>query len=262
MIKWCFSTLGCTERSLDDVISLAKRYGISALEIRGIGGELQNEKIPEFAPQNSHRTKKAFSEAGIVPLILGTSVSFHNEFRIEKSIAEGKSALEIASRLGFGAIRVFGNSIVGDETECISRVADGIYELCVAAEGTGVSVLLEVHGDFNTVHRIMPIANKCRDREEFGIIWDICHTYGTYGEKWREFYGSLAPYIRHVHLKDVKDGKHVLPGEGDLPIVDVVEHLILNGYDGYFSLEWERYWRKDLAEIERALDSLLALFTR
>lgn len=262
MIKWCFSTLGCAERSLDDVISLAKRYGISALEIRGIGGELQNEKIPEFAPLNSYRTKKAFSEATIVPLILGTSVSFHNEFCIEKSIAEGKSALEIASRLGFGAIRVFGNSIVGDETECISRVADGIYELCVAAEGTGVSVLLEVHGDFNTVQRIMPIANKCRDREEFGIIWDICHTYGTYGEKWRDFYGSLAPYIRHVHLKDVKDGKHVLPGEGDLPIVDVVEHLILNGYDGYFSLEWERYWRKGLAEIERALDSLLALFTR
>ena len=260
MIKWCFSTLGCVERSLNDIISIAKRYSISALEIRGLCGELPNEKIPEFLPENVANTKKALAEAEILPLILGTSVSFHDKESFEKNLADGKRALEIASRIGFSAIRIFGNSIVGDENECIARVASGVRSLCLIAEKIGVSVFLEVHGDFNTLERLLPIAEHCRDMHSFGIIWDICHTHVTYGENWLAFYDALAPYIRHVHLKDVANGRHVLPGKGELPITNVVNLLSKRGYGGYFSLEWERYWRKELPEIEYALDNLFSLF--
>lgn len=262
MIKWCFSTLGCTERSFPEIISLAERYGISALEVRGIGGQLQNEKIADFSKERGPATKEMLAKAKITPLILGTSVSFHDEGKYVENLSAGKNALAIASRVGFRAIRIFGNSIVGDEASCIRRVASGVAELCHSAESAGISVLLEVHGDFNTVERILPIAEYCKDFKSFGIIWDICHTHKAYGKKWKEFYDPLSPYIRHVHLKDSKDGKHVLPGEGELPILDVVEYLINEGYDGYFSLEWERYWRKELPEIERALESLLSLFRR
>ena len=37
-MKLCFSTLGCTERSLEDILLLAKKYNIQNLEVRGIGG--------------------------------------------------------------------------------------------------------------------------------------------------------------------------------------------------------------------------------
>lgn len=260
MIKWCFSTLGCADRSLSDVISLAERYGISALEIRGIGGELKNEKISDFSVENTEKTKKIFADANILPLILGTSVSFHDEDLLEKNLAEAEASLQIASRIGFSAIRVFGNSIVGDETECISRVASGISRLCRIAEKIGVSVFLEVHGDFNTIERILPIAELCCGIGSFGIIWDICHTHSAYNQNWRVFYDALEPYIRHVHIKDVFSGKQVLPGDGELPIREVIEYLSAKGYNGYFSLEWEKYWHRDLPEIEEALDKLFSLF--
>ena len=260
MINWCFSTLGCTERSLDEALDLAKRYGISNIEIRGIRGELDNEKVADISEENASHTVDAFETSGITPLVLGTSVSFHDGKSFDKMLNEGKTALKIASRIGFRAIRVFGNSIVGNEAVCICRVAKGIRELCLFAEDMGVSVWLETHGDFNTVERVMPIVEKCSDREEFGIVWDICHTHKPYGENWREFYDSLAPYIHHVHLKDVCNGKHVLLGKGELPIAEIVNHLISDGYSGCFSLEWERHWRKELTEIEYALDSLFLLF--
>jgi len=32
------------------------------------------------------------------------------------------------------------------------------------------------------------------------------------------------------------------------------------GYKGYFSLEWEKHWHKELPEIEQAIEKLEALF--
>ena len=146
MIKWCFSTLGCTERSLNEVIFLAQRYGISALEIRGINGELNNEKITDFETGNIEATRQKLKKNEILPLVLGTSVPFHDENAFDKNIEDGKKAIELASQIGFSAVRVFGNSIVGDEEECIRRVAEGVKKLCMQADKKGISVLLEVHG--------------------------------------------------------------------------------------------------------------------
>ena len=37
----CFSTLGCTESSMDEIIATAERFGICGLEIRGVGGRYE-----------------------------------------------------------------------------------------------------------------------------------------------------------------------------------------------------------------------------
>ena len=260
-IKWCFSTLGCADRNLFDILSLADRYNISALEVRGIAGELQNERIDDFSPENAQQTKNAFEKANVRPLILGTSVSLHDEKYFNKNIYDGKQALDIAQRTGFSAIRVFGDRITDNEKECIQRVSSGVNELCLYAEKSGVSVFLEVHGDFNTVSRLLPVCEYCGNSKSFGIIWDIGHTHSNYGENWQEFYKAFSPFIRHVHLKDIKDGKLVLPGDGELQINGIVDQLITDGYDGYFSLEWEKHWHKELPGIEKALDKLLKIFS-
>ncbi|MBE6595078.1 MAG: sugar phosphate isomerase/epimerase [Ruminococcaceae bacterium] len=259
MMKWCFSTLGCTDRSLGEILALAHRYGIAAVEVRGIGGVLDNGEIADFAPENAPKTKEMLQGAGVMPLILGTSVSFHDKEKFAENLQAGKRDIEIAARLGFSAVRVFGNRIVGDEAECIGRVAEGVRALSLVAAPLGVSVLLEVHGDFNTVPRLISIIERCDGCENFGLIWDICHTHAIYGADWRRFYDALAPFIRHVHLKDIKKGLHVLPGEGELPICEVIRTMQADGYEGCFSLEWEKHWHKELPEIEVALERLLQL---
>jgi len=259
-MKRCFSTLGCADRSLRDILCLAKRYGIDAIEVRGIEGELNNGAIKEFLPENASQTAEMMKASGVRPLILGTSCSFHHEKSLENNIKEGKEALMIAERIGFGAIRVFGNNIVGDESECLNRIAEGIKELCICGEKTGVNVYLEVHGDINTLERIGYIAEICSSFTSFGIIWDICHTHNVYGDHWRSFYDPLAPLIRHVHIKDISSGRLVLPGKGEIHIAEIVKHLTENGYNGYFSLEWERHWHRELCEIEGALDEMFRIF--
>lgn len=258
--KVCFSTLGCCDRTLTDVIALAKRYGMDALEVRGLNGTMKNEEIADLSEENRERTVRMVAEAGLSLTVLGTSCAFHDPEKYEKAIDEGKRAIEIAARLGFSAIRVFGNVIKGDEAECIARVISGIRTLCRCAEGTEVNVLLEVHGDFNTEARLCAVAEGCGDLKPFGILWDVCHTRKTYGAEWRAFLDRFFPYIRHVHLKDAAGDKLVLIGAGDLPLSEMVAELTARGYAGYFSLEWEKKWHPDLPEIEEALERYRDLF--
>ena len=256
-MKLCFSTLGCHDYSLEEILSLAKNHGIDALEIRGISGELDNKKITCFSKEEASETKKAFARLGVRPLVLGTSCMFHDSVKYEDAISEGLAALKIASRIGFSAIRVFGDRIEGDEEECLARIANGILALCKEAKSLDVSVFLEVHGEINTVERIGRIVAACSDSPAFGLIWDVRHTRNTCDPK--EFYEHFAPYIRHVHFKDIKGTEHVLPGDGALPLKGIAEMMLEGGYDGHFSLEWERKWHPELPPIEEALDAYTSL---
>ena len=258
-MKICFSTLGCTERSLEEILALAEKYSIDALELRGMGGVMDNRKIEAFLPEKREETKGKLAASGISPLILGTSCKFHDASKLGEAMDEGYASIDIASAMGFRGIRVFGNNIKGDEVECLDRICGGISQLCEYAAEKGVMVLLETHGDVNTTERLGAVADVCRKYENFGFIWDICHTRLTYGESWRTFCDDFFPLIRHLHLKDIAADALTLPGEGDLPIREMVEYLLSKGYDGYFSLEWEKKWHPELPPIEDALDSLFKI---
>lgn len=257
MSKLCFSTLGCCDRSLENIVFLAQKYNISAIEIRGLGGVIDNATIAEFKEENIPATDKLLRSSGITPIVLGTSCSFHNEDNFNKSIKEGEAAIKIAEALGIKYIRVFGDKIKQDREACISRVAAGISHLGKCSPK--VCVLLEVHGDFNTAQIISEVFSKIQDTKNFGLIWDIEHTHKPYGDDWQQFYEQMHPYIRHIHIKDYSDAQNTLTliGEGNVPIRQIVARLLQDGYDGYISLEWEKKWHPELPEIEPALDSFI-----
>ena len=261
-MKICFSTLGCAERSLDEVIALAKKYNIDAIELRGLGGEMDNRKIAALSPEFREETLGKLCESRVSPWVMGTSCVFHDEAKYAAFLEEGYSAIDLAQSFGFRAIRVFGNNIVGEEDECVRRVGEGVRTLCEYAADKGVDVLLETHGDFNTRDRLLGVCEVCRGYENFGLIWDICHTRKTYGADWRKFVDEFGSLIRHVHLKDVAADKLVLPGEGELAIAEMVNYLEERGYDGYFSLEWERKWHPELPPIEDGLDALMRILVK
>jgi sugar phosphate isomerase/epimerase len=152
---------------------------------------------------------------------------------------------------------VFGDRIGEKYGDTQSRAPECIARLCALSDK--VTVLLEVHGDFNTVDALKPVLERLEGIENFGLIWDIGHTHRTYGDRWREFYSFVRPYVRHVHVKDISDsGKCLtLPGEGNVLIREIAEGLLADGYGGYFSLEWEKKWHPELPDIEPALEGFL-----
>lgn len=260
--KLCFSTLGCAGLCLAESARLGKTHGMSGIELRGIAGETDVRKIPDLAAENAADSRALLDEVGIVPVVLGTSCKFHDPGKRRAALDEGVASAKAAAGLGIPFIRVFGNDAKPDAATATRSVIEGIGELCAAAGD--VIVLLEVHGDFNRSEALMPVIGAL-DRggvRNFGLIWDVAHSDRAYGSEWQRFYNDIAPWVRHVHIKDhvriaagsgTRSFRLTMPGDGEIPIRDIVRRLALDGYSGYFSLEWERMWHPELPPIEDAL---------
>jgi len=260
--KLCFSTLGCAGLCLAESARLGKTHGMSGIELRGIAGETDARKIPDLAAEHAADSRALLDEVGIVPVVLGTSCKFHDPGKRRAALDEGVASAKAAAGLGIPFIRVFGNDAKPDAATATRSVIEGIGELCAAAGD--VIVLLEVHGDFNRSEALMPVIGAL-DRggvRNFGLIWDVAHSDRAYGSEWQRFYNDIAPWVRHVHIKDhvriaagsgTRSFRLTMPGDGEIPIRDIVRRLALDGYSGYFSLEWERMWHPELPPIEDAL---------
>lgn len=264
-MKLTFSTLGCPEWSLDEILAFAKAEGISALELRGIGPNVKMADIPELQPDQLAATREKLQAAGTGLWCIGSSAMFHDAEKLAFAMADGREAIRIAAAFGAPYVRVFGNNIPADrpEAETVAQVARHIQLLCDEAAPLGVSILLEVHGDFNTAPRIQAVAGQV-NRPNFGIIWDVAHTDQGYRERFADFYQAVKPLVRHIHLKDhhrLPEGKTelCLPGQGDIPLREIVALLQENGYDGFLSLEWEKRWHPALPAMAEAYAALKAL---
>ena len=55
---------------------------------------------------------------------------------------------------------------------------------------------------------------------------------------------------------------YTLPGEGDVPLGEMIGLLKQRGYDGYLSVEWEKHWVPALAGPEVSLPAHAAFLRR
>ena len=97
------------------------------------------------------------------------------------------------------------------------------------------------------------------------LIWDVANSLNA-GDTMEEAARAVAPYLAHVHLRDalpVPGQEHwrpVLAGRGQVPFAAAVDALRRNGYDGFISFEWEKYWQPEIEEPEVAIpDFALAM---
>ena len=125
----------------------------------------------------------------------------------------------------------------------IAGIAGQLHILCEKARPLGVDILLEVHGDINTSDRILKVADLT-DSDNFGIIWDIQHSR----EDPVRFWNRTKRLVRHLHIKDSICSSLCPTGEGELPIAQIVRMLENDGYNGYYSLEWEKRWHPELRD--------------
>ncbi len=255
-MKLAFSTLGCSELQISEIAALAAANGIGYLELRGVGGVLDPSAL------DGEEIADALSSHGINPIVFGSSASFHTPELAARAEAELYAAADLCARIGCPYIRVFGNRLPrSGRNEALADIAGRLHSAANLVASRGVTLLLEVHGDLNTVETLLPVISSLQD-ESLGLIWDICHTDAPYGDAWVDFYRELSPHILHVHIKDRRrsSGGLCAPGEGDIPISDIVARMLGDGYDGVFSFEWERLWHPELAPLPEVLPSFLRLF--
>ena len=268
-LKLAISTLGCPNWSFAQILENFSSYPVQGIEVRGIDGVMDADKMPLLTPERLPELHELLRSHRLPIIGFGTSFSFHDADRLPQTLSDARRTIDILSRAGIPAMRVFGNSIP-DPTrrdQTIRQVADALCQLADYAQPRNVQVNLEVHGDFNSTETLKPIVEAIADRHPAaGILWDIEHSDKVCGDDFMPFYSLIRPVLRHIHVKDylrnrepdAKDWTLVKCGDGDIPIRDILTRVLDDGYDGFLSFEWEKKWHPDIDEPEVAFPHFVA----
>jgi hypothetical protein len=137
-----FSTLGCPKWEWKKILANAHDLGYAAMELRGILGEMDLTRVPEFTGQ---RLKQSMADLAALDLRisdLGSSARMHESDSAKRSaqMDEGKRFIDLAAKMNAPYVRVFGDKYIegSDRAATIERVTAGLHELGEYARGTRV----------------------------------------------------------------------------------------------------------------------------
>lgn len=262
-IPIAFSTLGCPAWDWKKILEFAQQHGFSAVELRGLQGNMDLPSHPIFAPDRLAQTKSEIKAAKLKIASVSSSANLYWEDpeKRAKDLADARRFIDLAATLGAPNVRVFGGKAPDDKAPAPDeatkkRVAAGLRELGEYAGPRNVTVILESHDHFTssaTLKDVMQAANS----PHAALLWDAHHTFATANEDPEYTVKQLGQWIRHTHLKDSvgtgEDRKYVLTGRGTVPIERQIKALQGIGYKGFYCFEWEKVWHPDLQDPEIAI---------
>jgi sugar phosphate isomerase/epimerase len=244
-MKLAFSTLGCPDWGVEQIIEAARSNGYDGVELRHLKGSIDLPKAVGGFPGGPSEFRRRFQRAGLEICCLGSSVCLADP---DPSTTEGERMIELAMVLGAPYIRVFGGNIPAGESrdDCVKRAAAKLTRLGQRAAQRGKRVLLETHDSFSSgifASDLLSAAGK----QGTGVLWDLHHPFRAMKETPVETAQYIGASTYHAHVKDSKNGgAYCLLGEGDIPLEELVSELHKAGYRGYLSLEWEKAWHPEL----------------
>ncbi len=254
-----FSTLGCPKWPWNRILEQASQMGYAAIELRGIEAQMDLTARPEFSGTRLAQSRKDLEAVGLRISDLGASARMHEADAAVRAaqLDEGRRFIDLAHRLDVPYVRVFGDKVPAGEPKpsALARVADGLRLLGEHAKGSGVSVIIESHGDFTDAPTLLALL-KAAAMPNVALLWDAHHTFVAGKEDPETSFKTIGSYVRHTHLKDSRpegnDVRYVLTGTGTVPVRDAVNVLARNRYRGYYCFEWEKTWHPEIEEPEVA----------
>lgn len=250
-----FSTLGCPEFSLAQVLALAAKHGLGEVEVRALGGTVD---LPAYFATHCG-TPAAL--AGQVRASGVRIVALDTSFKLIGSTEADRAALAAflpwAEALGCVRLRVFDGGVPGGGNDLAPAFATLAWWRDERSRHGWLSQLMvETHDALTTTPAILEFA---REAPDCGVLWDTHHTWKKGGEDPLATWAAIKERVVHVHVKDSvsrPSARHpftyVLPGEGEFPMGPIAA-VLQREFNGTVSLEWEKQWHPYLPSVDEAL---------
>jgi 4-hydroxyphenylpyruvate dioxygenase len=151
----------------------------------------------------------------------------------------------------------------GDD-DVTGTIARALEAACSEVAAHNISICIEFNWS--------PVVKSLRTAAEIarqsgaanaGVLFDPAHYHCT-PTKFEQISAANVPFIRHVHLNDMRDipgemsncnSDRVLPGSGCLDLRALIGAIESNGYNGLFSIEMfsDELWALPAAEAARRM---------
>ena len=173
-----------------------------------------------------------------------------------------KARFELCQVLGAGAIACVADGPASPTRDDYSDAVERAREIGDLAASFGLTVAFEFIAGFPFVGTLATAARLVEeaDHPNVGVLFDSFH-FSTGASKLADFECLDNRGIAFVHLSDtpdeprevLTDADRVLPGQGCLPLDEIIEHIDQTGYDGCYSIELfnRELWATDPFEVAR-----------
>lgn len=265
MMRIAFSTIACPDFTADQVAAAARQYGYDGVELYALGGQ---RLTPDVLQTNLAAIRRAFTP-GEVPIVCLNSWAQLSSADPSQRAAQADQvarALELASALSCPLVKTFGGELpAGIPTEQVyDYMARSIAHLCERAARLGVRLVLETHDGFCRGATVAELLRRV-SHPAFAALWDVHHPYRM-GESIAETDTLIGARVAHVHVKDAvieeTGWRFVLLGDGTLPVQDLLSRLMVRGFSGYVSVDWEKMWHPDIPGPDIALPHYASVLRR
>ena len=243
-MKIVFSTKNVTRPSFLDTCRYAYDYGFEGFEIYDALGERKGHHDSIL-----RRDRVADAKRKLVNRNLAVSA-----LRMPAPLESEETSAELVLKyVDMAALAGVENVIVRvEEFASFEALDEKLAAAIRRAENSDVNILFETIGYLSNTENVLGIINHLASAA-VGAAWNVRGTYFGAGETAEATIKTLGAYIKYVRLGDMKDGRTVLIGEGDLDVEKLIGALSSLNYDGFICAAWNE-------EIEDA-DIVLTHFT-
>ncbi len=243
-MKIVFSTKNVSRASFLDTCRFAYDYGFEGFEIY--------DAVKERGGHHDsilRRDRTADAKRKLVNRNLTVSA-----LRMPDPIESDETSAELVLKyVDMAALAGIDNVIVRvEEFTSFEALDEKLADAIKRAENADVNILFETIGYLSNTENVIGIINHFASAA-IGASWNVRGTYFHAGETAEATIKTLGAYIKYVRLGDMKDGKTVLIGEGDLEVGKLLGALSSLNYEGFICAAWNE-------EIEDA-DIVLTHFT-
>lgn len=257
--KRTFSTLGCPDLSLEEVITLSNNVAITGIELRVLDGTFD---LPTFLAANygrpfmlADRMKKERAK------IISLSTSLKLAGSMPPDFDRFIEFIPWADGLRVPYLRVCdGGSPTDNDTHGEMSSSVAWFREQRARRNWVTDVMVETGDALSTSEKIISFLKRSPGTK---ILWDAHHTWKVGGEDPLTTWRAIRPHVVYIHVKDSvsvpqKDLPYTykIPGTGEFPMKELRE-VLWKEYSGPLCLEWERLRHSDLPRIESAFSSAI-----
>lgn len=257
-MKIAFSTLACPDMPLDQVATLAAKYGYLGVDMRSFIEE-SDRLASDPMSLDAARVDSIFDDAGVIPLCLSTGVRYDTQIdppligRVwvneESGVPETKAFVDLADQAGVKFVRVYGCELHSTEprTWGMRRVTERLALAAQTCRNTDVRLLIENAGSFSTAEALGDLIKRVNS-QWLGASYNVQAGVNAGACPISEIQ-ELGDALRVVRVMDADDdGNPVELGKGVYPLDKLFSTLQRMNYDGWIVYEYPKHWCSDLRD--------------
>ncbi len=223
-MKLSFSTKDINAVKFADVCNEALDYGFNGFEIFDIGSSVARENDGLFNSVGAAGAKRKLinRHLSVTALVYPKSVG--------KDASDTDKIAHYIKEASYASIQYV--IVTLDDDASAEEIKSVLGPVMKATEDFGVTLLFETVGKYAKTQNVIDVINMF-SLGSVGASWNIRETYFKANEDAEKTIQVLGAYISNVRIGDMKDGRSVLLGEGELPVEEFVFALRSLNFEGY-----------------------------